>query len=80
MKIEDKLKVLAERPEIFGITKLIKIGGSYAIIVPKLWLEFNGVEVDGEYYCRLEVANSQLVFSPIAPEDIESVVIREKKS
>ena len=72
------IRILAET-KTFGITKLIRIGGSYGVILPKMWLEFNGTEIDGDYYCRLDVEDNALIFRPITPDDLEGVVIKEKQ-
>lgn len=78
MDIEQKIKVMAES-KILGMTKLIRLGGSYALTVPKMWLEFNATEVEGDYYCQVDVVGNTLIFRPIKPGDIEAVVIKERK-
>ena len=78
MELEQQIKLLAES-KVFGITKLIRIGGSYGVTLPKIWVDFNTVEVDDDYYCRLEVEGNALIFSPISPQDIEGIIIKEKK-
>lgn len=78
MELEQKIKLLAET-KAFGITKLIRIGGSYGITLPKIWVDFNAVEVEGDYYCRIEVENNALIFRPITQDDLEGIVIKEKR-
>jgi hypothetical protein len=53
MKVEDKIRVLAEQ-KAFGIRRLIKVGSSFAITVPKIWVNLHCLEVDDKYYLRLE--------------------------
>ena len=78
MEIEQKIKILAETKTL-GITKLIRIGGSYGFTLPKLWVDFNAVMVDGDYYCRLQVVDNSLIFSPITSTDLEAITLRERK-
>jgi antitoxin component of MazEF toxin-antitoxin module len=78
VELEQKIKLLAET-KAFGITKLIRIGGSYGITLPKIWVDFNAVEVEGDYYCRIEVENNALIFRPITQDDLEGIVIKEKR-
>jgi len=81
MELEQKIKIMAES-KMFGITKLIRFGSSYGIVVPRLWLEMHATAIDGDYYVSLDVSdeNATLAFRPINPEDIEAVSIKEKKT
>jgi hypothetical protein len=78
MELEEKIKILAES-RVFGISKLIHIGGSYGLTLPKRWVEVNMTEIDGDYYCEVEVVGNTIVFRPIDPSEIESVTIKEKE-
>jgi len=78
METDQKIKILAETKTL-GITKLIHFGGSYGVTLPKLWVDFNAVMVEGDYYCRLQVVDNTLIFSPITSTDLEAVTIREKE-
>jgi len=78
MELEQKIKILAES-RMFGISKLVHLGGSYALILPKRWVEVNMTDIDGDYYCGVEVVDDTLVFRPIDPNDLEAVTIKEKK-
>ena len=78
MELKQKIKLLGEQ-KIFGVNKLIRIGGSYGVTLPKIWVDFHCTEIDGEYYCRLEVNEDTLIFSPINIGDIEAVRIKEKQ-
>jgi antitoxin component of MazEF toxin-antitoxin module len=77
MELAEKIKILGEQ-HAFGVNKLTKIGNSYAIILPKVWVQMHCVDIDGGYYLRLEVEDNQLIFSPIELEDVEAIVIKEK--
>lgn len=78
MELEQKLKLLAEQ-NIFGINKLIKLGGSYALILPRTWVDIHCISIDDAFYVKLQVIDGKLVFSSIAPRDIADIVIKEKK-
>jgi hypothetical protein len=73
----EKIKILADT-HAFGIRKLIPLGGSYGLVIPKMWVTANCVEIDGEYYLKLNVVNNELRFSSISPDDIEGIEIKEK--
>ena len=75
---DNKIRFLAEE-KLFGIRKLIPIGGSYGLVIPKMWVVMNCVEIDGDYYLKLQVNGDELIFSPISSDDIRKVSIREKK-
>lgn len=78
MNIAQKIKLLADQKAL-GIHKLHKLGNSYAITVPKMWVELHYIEINGEYYVRLEADEGRLHFSSIDLGYIESVVIKEKR-
>ena len=77
MELGEKIQFLAKE-KIFGIKKLVNFGYSYAVILPKNWVELHGVEIDGNYYVTLKVENSNLIFSPIDETDIKAVTVKEK--
>lgn len=78
MQVKDKIRILAEQ-KIFGMRKLVKFGNSYGINLPRTWVNMNCIEIDGNYYLKLEVENNKLIFSPIDPSDIEGVVVKKKE-
>ena len=78
MQIEEKIKILAEQRAL-GIRRLLRLGNSYAITLPKIWVELHCIEIDGVYYVKIEVQEGELFFSTISPEDIEGIVVKEKK-
>lgn len=78
MELEKRIKMMAES-KMYAVTKLIRIGGSYGVIVPKLWLDCNTTEIEGDYYCGIEVVGNTLVIRPIQPGDLEGVTIIEKE-
>lgn len=78
MNVEKKIQILAES-NLSAITKLIRIGGSYGVTLPKIWVDLNMIEIEGEYYCGMEIAGNNIVFRPIEPNDYEAVTIREKE-
>lgn len=76
MELKQKIKMLAEF-RLFGMTKFRPIGGSYCLILPKRWIEFNATKIDDDYYCSVEVVGNAIVFRPIEPKDIAGVNITE---
>lgn len=78
MNIEEKIKRMAEQ-RILDVRKLTKVGDSYFLRIPKSWITWHCVEIEGDYYFRLEVDGDRLIFSPINLDDIEAVSIKEKK-
>lgn len=68
------------RQRAFGVKKLVRIGGSYAVVVPKIWINFNAVEIDGDYYFKMGVEGNELVLKAITDEDLEGVSIKPKSS
>lgn len=77
MDTAEKIRALA-KIRAFGVKKLIKFGDSYAITLPKSWVELNGIEIDGDYYVSLNVENTKLIFSLIDAEAIEEIAVKEK--
>ena len=77
MELREKIQFLAKE-KIFDIKKLVNFGDSYAVILPKNWVELHGVGIDGNYYVTLKVENSNLIFSPIDETDIKAVTVKEK--
>ena len=77
MDLHKKIEILSKQ-QAFGMRKLTKVGNSFALLVPKSWLDFNCTEIDGEYYFTLQVEGNQLIFSPVDLEVVDAVTIREK--
>ena len=73
-----KIKVAADQ-NILGVTKLIKMGGSFGVTIPRVWVDFHCIDVDDEYYLIMEVEGNRLIFSPINLEDIKDIRIRVKE-
>lgn len=77
MEDDIKVKLLAEQKAL-GIRKLLRIGDSYALTLPKFWVRWHCFETDGEYYVQLTVEGSMLRFSPIDEDTLKKVMVREK--
>jgi hypothetical protein len=77
MELEEKIRILAER-KAFGIRKLLSIGNSYAIVIPKFWVEYNCLEIDGDYFMQLDVEGESIRFSPINVDSLKAVKVKEK--
>ena len=75
---DSKIKLLAEE-KAFGIRKLTKVGDSFALILPKFWVQWYCTEIDGNYYLKLQVIDNELVFSPITSDDVKDIRIKEKQ-
>ena len=71
-----------------GLRELKKIGGSYALFIPKPWVDFNTLEIldeDGNptYWVKVMVEDDNTItFSPLDIEDLEDELqyVEEKKS
>jgi len=59
----------------FATRKIIKVGDSYAITLPRMLVEseIHFTRVGDNYYCILEVQEDQIIIRPIAAEDIERI-------
>lgn len=77
MEVEEKIKTLA-RMGVFGIKKLIKVGDSYAIIIPLPWLNMNATKINDDYYMTIRVENNSLICSPVDENDIGKLTFKEK--
>lgn len=67
------------KQQTFGVKKAVALGGSFAVVVPMVWLKWHGVLIDGEYYFKMDVSGDTLVISPITDEDVEGVTIKRKE-
>lgn len=52
----EQLKAL-ESLGICGLYELKKVGGSYALFLPKTWVDLFCLEVDGTYWVQIAVGN-----------------------
>ncbi len=53
-----KLDIIEIKGELFEAKRLVKVGGSFAFLVPKLWLEMFCKEQDGSYLVAYRVGDS----------------------
>lgn len=77
MENTEKIKLLA-KDSLFGVKKLQRIGGSFAVLLPREWVEWSCVEIDGDYYCKMDIADRSLLLSMIAETDLENLDIKGK--
>lgn len=78
MEIETKIKLLSQM-DAFGIKKLVKVGDSFALIVPKPWVVMFCTEIENNYYFQLQVENNQLIFSPINTEEVDTINVKRRR-
>ena len=78
MNTKEKIKLLSQK-HTFGIRKLIELGDSYALTIPKLWVLMNCTELDDSYYLQLNIEDNKLIFMSIDEKEIESISVKEKK-
>ena len=87
MKITlDHLRLLEEFG-IFSIQKLTKLGGSFAIILPKQWVDYFAYEIPDEkgeptFWMQMIVEeNGEIKVSPLNVDDLHDNLkyVREKK-
>jgi len=77
MEIAEKIKILAKM-KVYGIRKLVRVGDSYAMIVPIQWLSVNAIQVGNDYYVAMRLENNDIIFSPVDKEFLEEIIIRRK--
>jgi hypothetical protein len=70
----------------FGLQKLIRMGGSYVLIIPKRWVELYAYEIEEEdkptYWMQIMVEeDGNIHISPIDVKDLRATLklIKEKK-
>lgn len=52
----EQLRIL-ETLGLAGLYELKKVGGSYALFLPKVWVDLFCLEVDGSYWVQLTIGN-----------------------
>ena len=78
VSLRDKIRLMGKQ-NIFGVTKLHRVGGSYVLPIPKIWVDLHCTSIDGDYYLRLEVEGGKLLLSPLELEDIDALQVRRKE-
>ena len=57
---------------IIGLRELKKVGGSYALFLPKSWVDTFCLEINGTYWFRLNVnSDGSITFSQFTQEELE---------
>lgn len=77
LEIEQKVKVLSQLG--FGIRKVSRLGNSYAIIVPKEWVEYFCLRTDDAYWVQMSIdEDNTLRISPLTEADLKAIRVRKK--
>jgi hypothetical protein len=71
----DKIKLLAEK-KAFGIRKVLPLGHSYAIVLPKFWVELFCTEIDNKYYMEIDVQDDVVRIHPVDTEALKNIHIK----
>lgn len=74
---QELIKALAQQ-QAFGVKKGINIGGSLAVVIPMTWVKFHCVEIDGDFYFKLNVEDDTLILKGINDEDLEGITLKKK--
>ena len=63
-----------------GIKKVLRIGNSYAVVLPKEWVEFFCLRANNNYWAIIEPGdNNSVVLRPLVEQDIEGIEVSAKK-
>lgn len=60
--------------KLLGATRLQRLGDSYALIIPKLWIDANAVKIDNSFYVKTDVDLDQITIEPLDREEINELL------
>ena len=74
-------KILEILKEFKLFQRIMKIGGSYALILPKDWVEYCALVTDEDkdpiYWLKMDIENNRLVFYPPTKKEIHDFLTQE---
>jgi hypothetical protein len=67
--------------EMFSLKKVLKTGGSYALLLPRDWVDIYCDEIDGDYWVEAGFNGKEITLTAISQKDFErlSSMIQEAK-
>jgi len=72
-KIEIEKEAISQREAIMQLgmsgKKLVRVGGSLAILIPKIWVRIHAFEVDGHYWVRIKQEGNSLIITPLDKDE-----------
>lgn len=75
--IEEKLKVL-QSMGVLGIRKLIPVGGSYAVIIPKEWIDYYTLQTNSGYWVKLlPTEEGNILLASVTEDEVKSLYVAE---
>lgn len=73
--LDSQIQVRREIIKMMGGKRLLPLGGSRVVIIPKMWARVNAVEIDGDYYIRVKtMSNSIIQIEPLDKAEIEAML------
>lgn len=60
--------------KMLGCRKLHRLGDSYAIILPKLWIDANAVKMGESYYVKMSTEMEEIIVQPIDQGEINQLL------
>ena len=74
-------KILELLKEFKLFQRVIKLGGSYALVLPKDWVEYTAFVTDEDtepvYWLKMEIDDNRLIFYPPSKKDIHDFLTTE---
>ncbi len=59
----------------FDAYPVVKSGNSWAVVIPKLWLDVYGVKIDGRTWVRMRVDEAgEITISGLDPKELREVL------
>ena len=74
--IAQQLEILRD---ILSIRKLLKVGGSYTVVLPKEWVECFCLHTGNDYWVSIRLEGNNIILTPLKEEDLEGLRIETKK-
>lgn len=77
----ETIKPITVIKEAFGIKRIIKIGGSYAVLLPSDWVDIYTDEVQGSHWVELAYNGKDITITALTEGDFQhlSSLIKEAK-
>ena len=67
------IKPITVIKEAFGIKRIIKVGGSHAVILPSDWVDIYTDEVQGSHWVEMGYNNKEITITALTEGDFERI-------